>query len=267
MPTTAPVRIAFLTSIRDIGADDQVGQMVPTRDGSRYMEGVIERTTKESLPGGKLHGLVEVVSIITDDRLKDLVGSGYTSEPCGWAKWIFPLGLPSDERGNKATDLVVNIPSDFRSIPKCDASLKREAKRAFEVKVLRIMKETGATTIVSDHYMAKIVHLIGEFGLYSRVLNIHPAVTCLDSPFCVRGPTPTKDVLELAKKQPMRTGATLHVVNEKFDDGPIIKWAAPTPVYASDEPRALRWRNYQLAKLPVFVEGMQKYATEMFPRL
>lgn len=55
--------------------------------------------------------------------------------------------------------------------------------------------ETGSgpryDVIVSDHYMARLDYLWGEFGLYGRVLNIHPAVTIAGHPNCFRGKTLT----------------------------------------------------------------------------
>lgn len=269
MPTSsAPVRIAFLTSIRDVGGDDRVGQMVGTKNGPKYMQGVIECAIRESLRGGALHDFVRVVLIITDDRPKDVEPHGYDVLPVEGKKWIFPLGLQCDDLGMPARWLVENMPSEFRSSPKADP-LRAEAKCEFERKVLELMRRTGAEVLISDHYMAKIEHLInGEFGLYGRILNIHPAVTNRDCPFCFRGFSPTADALRMARSgRVTRTGATLHLVNEEFDAGPIIEWAAPTPVYASDTPEELRWRNYQLAKLPVFIRGLQKYVHETLPRM
>jgi phosphoribosylglycinamide formyltransferase-1 len=163
---------------------------------------------------------------------------------------------------------VINVPSDFRTIPKCEVASRGAAKKSYEERVFELMRKFGADVLVSDHYMAKIEFLMnGEFGLYGRMLNIHPAVTALKSPFCVRGATPTADILARAKEQPTWTGATLHLVNEEFDDGPIVHWDAPTPVYASDTPEELRYRNYQMAKLPVFIEGMEKYVNEILPTM
>lgn len=263
-----PIRIAFLTSIRDVGGDDRVGQMVVTEKGPRYMEGLIERAMKETLVGGALHEHLRVALVITDDREKDLESSEYGATPEAGKKWIFPSLIRCDDLGMPANWIVKNLPSDFRSIPKNDVLTKKAAKKEYEHNILKLMKEFGVQVLVSDHYMARIEYLNGEFGLYGKVLNIHPAVTCLQSPFCCRGATPTADVLTRASKGIMtRTGATLHFVNEEFDDGPIIHWTAPTPVRACDTPEQLRYRNYQQAKLPVFVDGMRKYATEVFPTL
>ncbi|OGG79914.1 hypothetical protein A3A39_03840 [Candidatus Kaiserbacteria bacterium RIFCSPLOWO2_01_FULL_54_13] len=263
-----PIRLAFLTSIRDVGGDDRVGQMVATKQGKRYMEGVVEHTLCETHPGGALHGLIKVIAIITDDRPKDLAACGYGVRPERGKHWIFPLDTPCDDLGMPAKWIVENIPSDFRSVSKSDP-LRPEAKREFERKVLEFMRQNKIEILVSDHYMARIEFLINEeFGFYGRVLNIHPAVTNPDCPFCFRGPTPTADALARARSGKVtRTGATLHLVNENFDDGPIIELAAPTPVHMLDTPEELRYRNYQMAKLPVFIRGIRKYITETLPRM
>ena len=106
------------------------------------------------------------------------------------------------------------------------------------------------------------------YGKFGKVLNIHPAITKSDDPYCFRGPTPTRDAIERAKKDGCaRTGATLHIINEVIDDGPLIAYVSGTPVYAQDEPQRLRYRNYQLAKLPLFVSGIRHYIQRIYPYL
>jgi len=262
-----PVRALVLTSIRDVGVCDLNGCTVPTACGPRYMEGIIERSVKESRPGGALDGLLEIAGIVTDDLPKNLEGSTYPLVPTTGKQWVHPCDL-EDRHGNCVAKLTTHIPSEFRRIPNRDADVKREAKRAFEMQVLEHMKAVGADIIVSDHYMAKIEYLIGEFGLYGRVLNVHPAVTDKRHECCFRGPTPTADAIAKAKTGAhTQTGATLHLINEEFDDGLVIESVWPTPVFPTDTPQELRWRNYQMAKLPVFTRGMQYYVTEMFGNL
>ncbi len=257
------VRAMVLTSIRDVGRCDLNGCMVPTKSGPRYMEGLIERTVRECNPGGELDGVLEIAGVVTDDLASHLEGSAYPLTPRAGMQWIHPLDL-ADRHGRLIAAATVNEPSLFRRVPKSDEGLRRGAKREFEAKLLAHMRDMGADIIVSDHYMARIEFLIGEFGLYGKVLNIHPAITDKRHPCCFRGPTPTMDAINRARSgETTVTGATLHIVNADFDDGPIIEIAWPTPVYPSDSPVELRHRNYQLAKLPVFIRGIKKYITEM----
>ena len=266
--STRPVRILFLTSVRDVGVDDRNGQTILTKDGPKYMKGIVEHAVEQCHPGGALHGICEVAGVITDDTEKGLIGSGYSLVPTGGEQWIHPLDL-EDHRGVRIAEITFHHPSLFRALPLKDVARRREAKREYEAEVLAMMKELGVHVLISDHYMAKIEFLVnGTFGLYGRVLNIHPAVTLHGHPCCLRGKTPTADAITRAQSgRQTRTGATLHLVNEEIDDGPIIHWAAPTPVNPDDTPQELRLRNYRMAKLPVFTEGMIRYVHDVLSHL
>jgi folate-dependent phosphoribosylglycinamide formyltransferase PurN len=240
--------------------------MVQTADVN-YMEGVIERTVRESLPGGALDGIAEVVGVITDDLLKDMISSDFPPAPTAGKPWIHSMELMGPD-GVRIVDLTFNIASEFRSLPLNDVKGRVELKREFERKIKELMIQLKADVLVSDHYMARIEWLIGiEGGLYGRVLNIHPAITLANHPFCFRGMTPTADAIRAAQSSEVFTGATLHVVNATIDDGPQIAYAAITPVHAGDEAQWLRYRNYQQAKLPVFVAGLLHYINSLYPAL
>ncbi|MBI4407788.1 MAG: hypothetical protein HY565_04820 [Candidatus Kerfeldbacteria bacterium] len=249
LPNHRPIRLLFLTSIRDTGECDRNGLVVGTGAGQRYMEGVIERTRREIQPGGKLFGYYQLVGVIVDDlplNLKD-----YPVLPTSERPWLWPqeLDIPT-----------WNIPSHFRHQPKMAVAERMQLKLEFEQAVYDLFRSLEADVIVSDHYMARIEHLIDRHGLAGRVLNIHPAVTVRGHEFCFRGPTPTADAIARAQHDPATvTGATLHLVNDIIDDGPAVAYGVGTPVYPNDEPQWLRWRNYQTAKLPVFVAGMLHY--------
>jgi len=263
-----PVRILFLTSVRDVGKDDLNGRLVSTKDGPKYMKGVVEHAVHECNPDGGLHGICEVAGVVTDDTEKGLAGSGYSLVPAEGEQWIHPLDL-EDHRGVRIADVTFHRPSFFRMLPLEAVAARREAKKEYEAGIVALMRKLDADVLVSDHYMAKIEHLVnGTFHLYGRVVNIHPAVTIHGNPYCFRGKTPTADAIARAKSgRVTRTGATLHLVNEKIDDGPIVHWDAPTPVSADDTPEELRWRNYQMAKLPVFIDGMKRYVHDVFSHL
>lgn len=266
LPSDRPLRLLFLTSVRDVGECDRNGLMVYTGcrsftalyEGWEYMEGVIERTVRETFPGGALDQQFEVVGVITDDRPKDL--KDYPVLPAAGTYWLWRrnLCLPT---GQRLAELTWNQPSDFRSLPRHNMTERLVAKRAFEEKVYAIMQQTGADLLVSDHYMARLEYLItAEFGLYGRVLNIHPAVTVQGHPRCFRGPTPTADAIARAVSDLTTvTGATLHLINSIIDDGPAIAYGVGTEVKANDQPQWLRWRNYQNAKLPLFIAGLRHY--------
>ncbi len=249
-----PVRVLFLTSLRDVVGCDKNGEWVSTPNGLEYMSGLVEAAARETRCDGRLHGALEIAGVVWDDLPKD-----------GTFVLPWPEGV-----------VTVHIPSEFRVLPRLARAKRWAAKRDFEAAVLAMMRELGADVIVSDHYMARIEFLfpsemvVGGLGVeFGRVLNIHPAVTLSGHSFCFRGPTPTADAIVCARQngRAVFTGATFHVVNPVIDDGPVLAYASPTPVYPDDEAQILRLRNYRTAKIPVFVEGMRHYANAVHPRL
>lgn len=263
-----PLNVLFLTSVRDTGTCDRNGAFVETGQGLGYMEGVIERTIIETYPlSGKLHGLIRVVGVITDDMEKDMKGSTYGVLPEIGRDWIYPSSLITPDR-TRMWDLTYNISSSFRALPKTATEDRAQLKLEFETKVLEMMRELKADVLVSDHYMARIDHLSNGWGLFGRVLNIHPALTLEGHPFSFRGKTPTADAIERARTGAETwTGATLHIINETIDAGPAIAYTASTPVYSTDESQWLRYRNYRVSKLPVFIHGLAHYAISIEPVL
>lgn len=265
-----PVNIAFLTSVRDTGTCDRNGSIIRTPEGVRYMEGAIERTVRESREGGALDGILRVVAVITDDREKDMRGSEYPLRPQAGRPWLHDQDLRNNDDSLVADpDTTHWIVSDFRSLPLSDTDGRAERKMDFERQVWQLMQQRQADVLVSDHYMARIAYLVnGTFRQFGRILNIHPAVTIPDHPFRFCGKTPTKDAIDRARSGvETRTGATLHVVDEIIDHGPPLAYIAETPVDGTDEPQHLRYRNYQLGKLPLFIAGMRHYIENVYPHL
>lgn len=274
---TRPLNVVFLTSVRDTGTCDRNGTVVETGNGPRYMEGIIERTVRETHPlwqgpsglvyAGTLAGVVRVVGVITDDTKKDMKDSSYSVLPEPGRDWIYPLMLSTPD-GQLVRDMTYNIPSSFRLLPLRATEERRQLKYEFEAKVLQKMRELGGDILVSDHYMARLDFLPQNLSLYGRVLNIHPAVTVEGHPYCFRGKTPTADAIAQARRGILtKTGATLHIINEVIDEGPPIAYIANTPVFPTDEPQWLRYRNYNLGKLPLFVQGLAHYAGAIHPYL
>lgn len=272
---TRPINIVFLTSVRDVGTCDRNGYWVETGAGLRYMEGTVERTVRETHPmRGALDGVIRVVGVISDDTECDMRDrdrgrdSNYGVLPSEDWDWIHLPGL-SNPDGQLISDITFNIPSTFRLFPKDASTDRARAKFEFEQAVLQKMRELGGDVLISDHYMARLDYLTRNPNLCGRLLNIHPAVTVLDSPFCFRGKYPTADAIKRAKTGVhTQTGATLHFMNEVIDAGPPIAYTDTTPVFANDDdPQWLRYRNYQGAKLPLFVAGMAHYAQNIYPYL
>lgn len=262
---TRPVRVLFLTSVRDVGTCDRNGLTVETPEGPVYMEGVIERAINETRPGGCLHNIIEVAGIITDD-VDDGETGDYPTLPTTGKPWIHPLGLKNPD-GTRIVDITWNLPTWFRKQPQKKVDVRAAMKKGFEYMVAELLR-LKADLVISDHYMARIEYLIDGLGLFGKVLNIHPAITLEDHPYWFPGKTPTADAIAAAGRNDGTTftGATLHFMDRIIDHGPAIAYQCVTPVYASDQLQQLRARNYPV-KCEVFVKGMIHYATNFYPYL
>jgi folate-dependent phosphoribosylglycinamide formyltransferase PurN len=234
------------------------------------MEGVLERTIRETRENGALHGILRVVGVVTDDLERDMEGSPYPVRPEPGKAWIHPMDLLTESEELVADkDFTHWLPSRFRALPSTDIDGRAREKEFFEREVLAIMRQRGADVIVSDHYMACIAYMINEkYGQFGRVLNIHPAITRPGHPCRFLGKSPTKDAIDQARTgKPTFTGATLHLVDAEIDHGPILADVAETEVLPEDVPQELRYRNYQQGKLPLFTAGMQHYVRHVYPHL
>lgn len=261
-----PLRVLFLTSIRDTGTCDRNGLEVETPEGLVYMEGVIERCVNESCPGGLLHGLIEVAGVITDDISDTRETADYPVAPLRDNPWIHPLGLRNHD-SRLVTEITFNQPSSFRRLKLSETEKRTSLKKRFEWLVMEAMWELQADVLISDHYMARVEYLVANLGLFGRVLNIHPAITLPGQPYAFPGKTPTADAIARANSCPnVFTGATLHLMDTIIDHGPVIAYQCSTPVYATDEPQHLRARNY-VTKCRVFVHGMIHYVRNVYPYL
>ncbi len=281
-PAERPLNVLFVTSIRDVGREDRNGSVIDTPQGKVKMPGLIETVTHMiNEKSGDLGRWMRTVGIVTDDDPRDNL-DGYPGTPIPGRPWIHDLDLRND-RGELLSSLTVNIPSHFRKIPgNRFPEEKAEAKADFENEVHRMMDESGADIIVSDHLIMRIDNLIRDaHGQFGRILNIHPAVTRGDYPMKLRGLTPTRDAIDrangfrrvnghgeqVAVTPHSRTGATLHLVDETIDAGAVIADSEPTIVHGDDDPQVLRHRNYLAAKIPVFVAGIRHYVENLFPYL
>lgn len=263
-----PINMVVLTSVRDVGGDDHNGIEVETNEGVQYMQGAIERIVRETYPTGRLARLVRVTGIITDDiEGRDLKDSSYPILPTPGRNWIHPIDLATPD-GQQLRDMTFNIPSSFRLLSRNAIEERWREKISFELKVLDKMRDLAGDVLVSDHYMARIDFLHQNPALFGRLLNIHPAVTVEGHPYCNRGPTPTVNSIARARRDGFaQTGATLHFIGLKIDEGQPIAYTDKTPVFPDDELQWLRYRNYTGAKLPLFVHGLAHYARNIYPHL
>ena len=112
-----------------------------------------------------------------------------------------------------------------------------ESREAWDEAVLNAVVESGAELIVLAGYLSllgsKVVHAFSN-----RIINIHPA---LIPAFCGAGMYGIKPHEAVIAKGVKISGATVHFVNENYDEGPIIFQKA-VDVLPDDTPEVLQKR-------------------------
>jgi len=255
-----PVKVLFITSIRDIVLEEYNGQFINLKnENNHYVKGVIEKTLEETKQGGVLEDLIEVVGVIVDDTDSDLNGK-FPLLPGKNKDWIYPKNLLS-------VDCVWNIQSLFRKLPKNDIDGREKSKYDFELQVFEKAQEVEADIIILDGYMARLEHL--QTMMNGKVINIHPAPAIIGMPYCFRGKDEVMDAIRFAQANGGigKTGATLHFVNSELDDGKPIAYICDTFVSGNDTEVELLCRNYVQAKLPIFIAGLRHFVLKIFPYL
>ena len=277
-PPDRPLKIAILTSIRDVGLEEHVGQVVEPGNPDSYVKGTVE-TALEAVQDHRLGDYAEIVAIITDDLKRDLKKGDYVADPSQPGAWIFPRDI-RNKNGELATSLTVNIPSSFRSLPMKDIEGRQTRKVEFESKLFKILEETGADILLSDHFLARIEYLIDPnyFKMLGRVLNTHPGIIRPDHPYTCLGKA-TYDHMRLhaqglrriSDKSIVRVpehdlaGASFHFITAGIDRGPVLCDAELTRISPRDSDITVARKLYETSKYHAFIEGVRHYASNIFP--
>lgn len=117
------------------------------------------------------------------------------------------------------------------------SSTKYVEQEEHDKEILRTLKKHDVNIIALAGYMKKL----GEKVLKkyeNRVLNIHPALLPKYGGKGMYGLNVHKAVIAAKEKQ---TGATVHLVNEAYDEGDILK-SVIVPVLDDDTPESLAQR-------------------------
>ncbi len=123
-----------------------------------------------------------------------------------------------------------NIPVQVISPDSCTAS-------EFEQKLLQQLAEWNTDLIVLAGYLKKIP--LGVIQRYSnRILNIHPSLLPKFGGKGFYGLRVHQSVLDAGEN---KSGCTVHVVTEEFDQGPILAQIS-VPVFENDSPQQLAKR-------------------------
>lgn len=112
-----------------------------------------------------------------------------------------------------------------------------ESRDKWDEEVLKSVEESGAELIVLAGYLSLLGNKVVK-AFSNRIINIHPA---LIPSFCGAGMYGIKPHEAVIAKGVKVSGATVHFVNENYDEGPIIFQKA-VDVLPDDTPEVLQKR-------------------------
>jgi folate-dependent phosphoribosylglycinamide formyltransferase PurN len=271
----AKTKLVYICSLRNAAAD-RAGQPIAYKGGERYMMSPLEYLA-EALNGTPLGEAYTLESVIYDDdegsardreKLQD-----YGFGPRPGAPWIYPPALAV--QGRPVNDLLMAVPSTYRRLP-LDSPNRPAGKRAFETRLLDKLITLGAELVVLDGLLVILDELVRPGAPYHRrIVNIHPGITRIESPYERRGAHATLDALHGARGErvvdwatmatrpvpPVRqTGASFHYVDNGIDSGEVIVDALNTDIDPADTILELRWNNFNRSLFPALYQGLATLA-------
>jgi folate-dependent phosphoribosylglycinamide formyltransferase PurN len=273
--TMAKTKLVYMWSLRNAAAD-KAGQYVAYKGGQRYMKSPLEYLA-EALDGTALGEAYSLEAVIYDDdpdsqRDCDKVKEyGFRCQPGG--QWFYPPELAVG--GRRVNELLCSVPSSYRRLPR-DAAGRAAAKSAFESRLLDRLHTLGAELVLLDGLLVILDQLVRPGAPYHRkVVNIHPGITRLDSPYERRGAYATLDALHGASGRKVRdwhsmamdqvpvlskTGASFHYVDLGIDSGEVITDVLGTAIAPDDTILELRWNNFNHSLFPAMHQGLAQMA-------
>lgn len=264
-------KLVYLWSLRNAAAD-RAGQFVPYKGGERYMASPLEylALALDETPLGDAYSLEAVVHDDDADSPRDqaaLRDYGFRRQPGG--PWFYPEALTVQRR--RLDDLALAVPSSYRRLP-LQAAERGPRKRAYEAALYRTLTGLGADVVLLDGLLVILDELVRPGAPFDRrIVNIHPGITRLESPYERRGAHATLDALYGARGlkvtdwqtmatapiPPVRkTGASFHYVDTGIDAGEVIVDALDTDIDPADTILELRWNNFQRSLFPAMHRGL-----------
>lgn len=264
-------KLVYIWSLRNAAADN-AGQHIAYKGETRYMKSVLEYLVEalNETPLGKMYSLEGVIydddneSAGDREKLKDY---GFTCQP--HKKWFFPPDLCV--QGRRVADLLHAVPSRYRRYPK-GAPERLHGKSVFEKRLLDRLLELNAEIVVLDGLLIILDELVRpQSEFYRKIVNIHPGITRIESPYERRGAYATLDALYGARSQKvidwntmetkevaeaLWTGASFHYVDNGIDSGEVIVDALRTKIDPQDTILELRWNNFNNSLFPALYEGL-----------
>jgi folate-dependent phosphoribosylglycinamide formyltransferase PurN len=265
-------RLVYLWSLRNAAAD-RAGQLIPYRGETRYMKSPLEYLV-EALGQTPLGDAYSLEAVIHDDDegssvdREKLSGYGFGCRP--GQPWFFPPSLAAPD-GRPLADLLQSVPSAYRRLP-IGAPGRVSGKRDYERRLLDKLLTLGADLVVLDGLLIILDELVRPGSLFHRrVVNIHPGITRLGSPWERRGAWATLDALHGAQGRKVtdwttmasvpvppvnKTGASFHYVDNGIDSGEVIHDVLGTDIEPGDTILELRWNNFNRSLFPALHEGL-----------
>lgn len=265
-------KLVYLFSLRNAAAD-LAGQQVPFKGELRYMPSPLEYLI-EQLNSTDLGDKWSLEAVIYDDdptspldrsRLGD-----FGFKPHAGGLWIYPENLAV--QGVPMDGLLEAIPSAYRKLPASETVARQQGKQQFEQRLKQRLDEIGADLVLLDGLLVILDELVRPGAPYrGRIVNIHPGITRLDSPYERRGATATLDALwgarglkvtDWASMQTrqvtplLKTGASFHLVDNGIDSGEVIVDALNTDIDPDDTILELRWNNFHHSLFPAMRDGL-----------
>jgi folate-dependent phosphoribosylglycinamide formyltransferase PurN len=267
----AKTKIVYIGSLRNAAAD-RAGQFIEFKGAQRYMKSPLEYLA-EALNTTDLGDMYSLEAVIFDDdeglprdreKLKDY---GFSFQ--AGRQWFFPPGLQA--QGRTVNDLMRSVSSSYRRHP-LGAPQRAAGKNAFEKHLLQALFELKADLVVLDGLLIILDELVRPGSpFHRRIVNIHPGITRVDSPYQRRGAYATLDALHGARGQkvvdwhtgavhpapPVRmTGASFHYVDNGIDSGEVIVDVLKTEIDPEDTILELRWNNFNHSLFPALAQGL-----------
>ncbi|WP_151634000.1 N(5)-hydroxyornithine transformylase PvdF [Noviherbaspirillum aerium] len=268
-------KLVYIWSLRNAAAD-KAGQHIEYRGERRYMKSPLEYLV-EALNETKLGDAYSLDAVIFDDdeesaRDREKLGEyGFTCRPNG--QWFYPPDL--QVQGKRVNHLLRAVPSTYRRLP-LDARERRAGKSRFEARLLDTLQSIGAELVVLDGLLVILDELVRPGApFHRRIVNIHPGITRLESPYERRGAYATLDALygakglkvvnwETMETRPVpavdRTGASFHYVDNGIDSGEVIADVLNTRISPQDTILELRWNNFNNSLFPALQQGLEQLA-------
>ncbi len=265
-------QLVYIWSLRNAAAD-KAGGFIAYKGEQRYMMSPLEFLVGQ-LNQTRLGEHYSLAAIIHDDDdlsprdCGKLDGYGFAPNQAG--DWFFPDALAV--QGRRVLDLMVSIPSSYRRLP-MSAPERVVGKQAFEQVLQDTLLELDADLVLLDGLLVILDELVRPGSAYHRkIVNIHPGITRLDSPYERRGAYATLDALYGARGQRVvdwqtmetrpvpaltKTGASFHYVDNGIDSGEVIADVLNTDIGREDTIFELRWNNFQRSLFPALIQGLE----------